>query len=247
MKDFTDFLLLKRELEEVKRESQSKLNQASSQRKKIAQHLDDLEDYFLKAKNEITDLKKSNKIELDAIETQLFKSKESGDDDDDPSSLSDLVALVSDAEQGDTLATLRDKMKKNLKLSQKRLEEANSLSEYWEKLRKPGRVSVEINDKSADQLVCQNNSNSLLSFAVLYLMKKLSNGAEGTSEDDRPIERPIRHFHILILGVKQGDNLFGEVSIKLNPKFAPNFVQKWGESCYKSPQLVGNSVSKVII
>lgn len=105
--------------------------------------------------------------------------------------------------------------------------------------------SINLAGEENRKLVEENNSNLTKMISLMELLKKQSM----ISPNSVPIT-PFFSENLLskfILRLFQSGRLKGEIHICPVPTFYPDFVQKLGEFCYRSPKKFCSSVDKVCI
>jgi len=196
IKDLEDLFTFNVELEKLKGESDCKLTEALIQRKKVNQQLEKMEEGLTKAKLEVDKLKEENTIEMDQLEAQVNVNN-NGDvpeKREDESSIANVILLMKDAEQDETLATLRLRMEKKLEQSISKLEEANDL---LYQLTNSSIVSIQLSD-GVGSVKMNSSTDPLLSYFVYDLLKRESAATDEESgssdeENDGP-EREKPHY-----------------------------------------------------
>lgn len=268
IKDFEVLLSLKDELCEIKEEWRSNLSLAVAKRDRLGQHLELLEKSLKEIHADIINLQEQNNAQLIEMKAQLEddevrKSKQQGN----PSSLSDLVALVGDSEPGDTVSTLREKMKKSFDACKKQLEETEVLERHYLDLPKlsvklggdPVVISkflpllsfITLTDLETQKNPCPTRAKKSLPSSSTSAPSSLSASATANRESQEvaaelaPPTFVASRSTVFVLTIKQSGIIKGEVHIKLNVNFAPNFVQELGEFCFQTPKTFARTVTKV--
>jgi hypothetical protein len=105
--------------------------------------------------------------------------------------------------------------------------------------------SINLAGEKTKKLVEENNSNLAQMISLMELLKKQSMISPNSVPTELFLSGNLCSKFILRL--YQSGRLKGEIHICPVPTFYPDFVQKLGEFCYRSPKKFCSSVDKVYI
>ena len=272
IKDFEILLSLKEELGKMKQLGRCKLEKAHGKRVQLRHHLEQLDGQLDEIRLQIKGLKEENDSKLAELDSKLLETAskrpaEAGESGKkDPSPLSDLIALVSDSQPGDTQATLKEKMQKSVDECDAQLADAENMADWLiDRHKVKNIIQLTVNGRPVP-ITGKPGLFSYLAFSLADKDQPLEAVASADlidqqpSKDEpknpkegppvaylaaRPAISPPSSSKLLLMAIWRQGVLQGEVQIVLKMDWAPIFIHKLTNFC-QSPVPFAQTITKAV-